>query len=141
MKQQEMDMQNFKAVGSFRDKRRSFVYYSAENGPACKLTIRYDDGGYSFVDYKNKPRGIRLNVTVVSRSTTATGVSCEQYAPLDDCNFFVMLEETKRYNDRRLETVAGAWDEFAPELANLYMVDRPAALDKLRAMLGMKEAA
>ena len=121
-------MKNFTAVGSMRDNRKTFVHYSAENGPCCKVSIRYDEGGYSMWDYKNKPRGIRISVQEIIRSTSAGGMACEQYAPLNDANFFFMLEETKRYNLKALTAQAEALDDFAGKFAALYMSDRAAAV-------------
>lgn len=132
-------MKNFQKRDRFHDNRVSWVHYTGADGEQVKVQISYREGGINFASYKNEERGFQLVVTEVKLVTRNGTVLMEESRPFQDGNFRMLIQPENRYNAKRLEKLAGEWDEFVGTFAQLYKTDRPVALQMLREKLGLVE--
>lgn len=134
-------MKNFRRAGRFHDKRVTFDYYTGAEGAQVKVSLGYREKGFNYTTYKPEDGALQMVVTCMNISYAASGARCEHYSPMEDQNFRVSIEPASRYNAKRLEKLAEAWDDWAAEFGATYLRDRQAGLQMLRERLGQLEAA
>lgn len=83
-----------------------------------KIGIYYDEGGVNYWNYQNKPRGFYFNSHVCEISggfeTWTTGQAGDGY---------ILIEEAKRFNAKRLHQLAENAKKFAEQINT--MLDKP----------------
>ncbi|MFA6100412.1 MAG: hypothetical protein WC750_06125 [Patescibacteria group bacterium] len=126
-------MNNFK-LGRHRD----FVAYRplteddkahwAERGKELthlKIRVEYSEGGQNYFSGGYNKRGFRVSVTPVTLSEER-GYTSESFVMLGDrrnCGGYVMIEEAKRYNSKRLEQLAEKYDGKVEDVARAVILD------------------
>lgn len=125
-------MQNFKVRGSAHNNRVRYQFYPATEGEMVKLDIHHRDGGTNMFSYKHEAKGIEISITQVKVQKVGNGMISEQSAPMADGNCRLLIAELGRYNAKKLEKVALAFDEAAPEISKLWTEDRDMAIDMIR---------
>lgn len=102
-----------------RDERDMLTWWFRIEAPehnALKVSIYYSKGGYSGIDWTLKPRGYYVSVRPVM---LADGFERSSIYGKDSGGY-VFIEETKRFNRKRLEQLeAMAVEKIAPYVDNL----------------------
>lgn len=121
-------MDNFKAKTYDKGKRTKFVYYPAESGKMIKISISHRDGGQNYFSGGNEKRGVEVSISQIELSDSGVrGIMMESIMPFDDVNGRLLVLETARFSQKKVEAVAEAFDAKAPEISRLWTEDRAAA--------------
>lgn len=117
-------MNNFKARHNAHKNRTRFEYHPAKTGEMVKLSISHRDGGRNYFSGADEKRGVEIVITHVSIGESGTpGVSIESSTPMSSGNSRLLVLETARYSSKKVEAVAKAFDDQAPELSRLWKED------------------
>ena len=91
-----------------------------------KVAVSYYEGGMNYFSGVTNVRGYRMHWTPMDKSGTF-----ESYSIMGDtrsCGAFILIEEAKRYNARRLAELAERYDSKVEEIAKLIIKDNKAEL-------------
>ena len=119
----------------------TFIFATAEEGDlVIEFEIQYDLGGVSmFSDFGNsRPRGIYVDISPVKieRKEYEGQVYTSRVMTISigqsSRGALIFVEQLPRLNAKKILRAAEFFDEIAPIVANMWITDRPAALQLLK---------
>lgn len=117
----------------------TFIYSTPDEGDKqIEFEIEYQMGGTGIFSDYSKPRGIYVDITLVhlerreyeGKMHTFRTLRIDIGMPSRGASIF--LEELPRKNDKKILRAAEFFDDLAPAVANLWLIDRASALQLLK---------
>ena len=128
----------------FRSNSRSWRGYVAlseeqkklykNNQTHIKIQVQYNEGGMNYFTGSLNKRCYRLSFTPIARLDR--GESCILMSDTHESGAYVLLEEAKRYNAKRLKEVAEMIDPEVPSIA-LAIIEND--INKLRELVKLEQ--
>lgn len=107
-----------------------YRYQNGERGPVQRMEIKYQKD-----NYVNRPRGIYVSLRELTVEETIPGMISESFVMFGSEGKpwkTALVMELKRESPKKLEAVAQAYDDLAPQLVDLYTAGR---IDEAVAMI------
>jgi hypothetical protein len=120
----------------FREDRREFrAYVPLVDNPefvdsnALRIDVEYSPGGMNYFSGNKNPRGYRVSIRPVSHGDTLESFTL--LGPRRKSGGYIMIEESARYNRKRLTEIALLMDDKIPQIADAYIRDDVQELTRL----------